>query len=130
MPPRPTLAIADDDPDQADLLSAWLEGRGCRVLSFPSGDELVRWASRSRAPVDAFLLDLEMPGRDGIHSYRALRGIPVYEKTPTVLVSGAREERLAEARGEPGVAGVVRKDAQLFVHLGAWLAGYAITATT
>lgn len=125
MPPRPTLAIADDDPDQADLLCAWLEGRGCRVLSFASGDDLVQWASRSRAPVDAFLLDLEMPGRDGLHSYRALRGISGYEETPAVLVSGAREERLAEALGEPGLAGVVRKDAQLFRNLGAWLTAHA-----
>jgi CheY-like chemotaxis protein len=119
---QPTLVVADDDPDHAHLLSAWLEHQGYRVLRFDSGDELVEWASHSPLPVDAFLLDYEMPGRDGLSSCRELRERYGYTETPAVLVSGARLDVLSERMEGAKLSGVVRKDAAMLANLSSWLA--------
>lgn len=121
MPLQPTLVVVDDDPDHSDLLAAWLEHYGYRVLRFDSGDAVVEWASGPAAPVDAFLLDLEMPGRDGLASCRELRGMTGYARTPALLVSGARLEGITERVEEAGVTGVVRKDGEMLSNLHRWL---------
>ena len=68
-----TLALADDDELHAELVGTWLEHQGFRVLRFPSGDDLLSWARGGDRRVDAFVLDVDMPGRDGIQSCRELR---------------------------------------------------------
>ncbi|HEX2091409.1 MAG TPA: response regulator [Longimicrobiaceae bacterium] len=119
---QPTLVIADDDPDHSNLLAAWLERRGYRVICFDSGDDLVGWAaSRSSPRVDAFLLDLEMPGRDGLSSCRELRRMGGYTETPALLVSGARMDGIAEQAVDAGVTEIVRKDPEMLQNLNRWL---------
>ncbi len=118
---KPTLVVADDDPDHSHLLSAWLEHQGYRVLRFDSGDELVEWASHSRAPVDAFLLDFEMPGRDGLSSCRELRERYGYAETPALLVSGARLDGMVDRVRGAKVSEVVRKDSAMLANLDRWL---------
>ena len=59
MPNRPLIAFADDDPDQGHLLSTWLTRRGCHVVPFSTGDDLVDWASATAPPVNAVVLDAE-----------------------------------------------------------------------
>ena len=119
---QPTLVVADDDPDHCGLLTTWLEHYGYRVMSFDSGDNLVDWASGSTRRGDAFLLDLEMPGRDGLASCRELRGMAGYARTPALLVSGARVEGLAERAADAGVTRIIPKDDEMLRNLRSWLA--------
>lgn len=116
-----TFAIADDDDAHAELMSAWLEFRGHRVHRFPTGDDLVAWAESSAEPVDVFLLDVDMPGRDGFESCRALRGIPIFQHTPAVFVSSMADDALAVRAMESGGTMALRKSADLFEALGDWL---------
>jgi CheY-like chemotaxis protein len=112
----PTLAIADDDELHAELIAAWLEQQGYRVVCFGSGDALLDWAAAVPRRVDAFLLDVDMPGRDGVESCRELRARGEYARVPAVFVSAAGPAGAVEC------VQYIRKDGELFVHLAAWLA--------
>jgi DNA-binding response OmpR family regulator len=115
-----TLALADDDELHAELVSTWLEHQGFRVLRFPSGDDLLSWASAGDRRVDAFVLDIDMPGRDGIQSCRELRALNGYARVPAVFVSSTHPRGVVE-QAENGSMQFIRKDGQMFVRLGEWL---------
>ncbi|HET6233307.1 MAG TPA: response regulator [Longimicrobiaceae bacterium] len=121
MPLKPTLAIADDDALQSELLAAWLEQHGYDVLRFDSGDSLVSWASDTPSYVDAFLLDIDMPGRDGFQSCIDLKSIAIYSGTPAVFVSSVCPETVTERVSAAGGSWMVRKDADLLPRLTSWL---------
>ncbi len=123
----PTLALADDDELHAELVGAWLEHQGYRVLRFPSGDALLSWAAAGARQVDAFVLDVDMPGRDGVQSCRELRRMEGYARIPAVFVSsaapGSVPHEVAHARVE-----FIRKDGEMFVRLAEWLSEHVYTA--
>jgi CheY-like chemotaxis protein len=116
-----TLALADDDELHAELVSTWLEHQGFRVLRFPSGDDLLSWATGGERQVDAFVLDVDMPGRDGIQSCRELRALDGYARVPAVFVSSTSPRAVAEQAAGTGKVQFIRKDGQMFVHLSEWL---------
>ncbi|HEX6369740.1 MAG TPA: response regulator [Longimicrobium sp.] len=117
----PMLALADDDELHAELVCTWLEHQGFRVVHFPSGDDLLSWASTGERHVDAFVLDIDMPGRDGIQSSRELRALDGYARVPTVFVSSTSPRAVAEAAADSGRLEFIRKDGQMFVRLAEWL---------
>jgi two-component system, OmpR family, lantibiotic biosynthesis response regulator NisR/SpaR len=116
-----TLALADDDEVHSELVTAWLEARGHRVVRFASGDALVGWARDGGEPVDVFLLDVDMPGRNGFESCRALREIPAYVRTPAVFVSSMDEETLAAGATASGGTFALRKSGGFLDALAGWL---------
>ena len=62
-----TVLIVDDDPTQRRLLQAVVEKSGFSVLQAGDGDTALRMVTGTAAsPVDVMLLDLVMPGRDGM----------------------------------------------------------------
>lgn len=66
------LAIADDDAVLSASLAEYLRAHGLNVATVGDGAAL-RQALRAR-PADLVLLDLNMPGEDGLSVARALRG--------------------------------------------------------
>src|SRR5690606_33817416 len=66
------IAIVDDDPAFSHYLSTLLTSRGYDVTSHRSGTELLRALEANRAP-DVVLLDVLMPGMDGLETLRMLR---------------------------------------------------------
>jgi DNA-binding response OmpR family regulator len=116
----PTLALADDDELHAELVSAWLEHQGFRVLRFGSGDALLSWAADRPRQVDAFLLDVDMPGRDGVQSCRELRALDPYTRVPAVFVSSASPDAVPDEVADSRVQ-FIRKDGEMFVRLAEWL---------
>jgi DNA-binding NtrC family response regulator len=73
------ILIVDDDHAVAEMMARALLRRGYEVEATDSTDDaLTRFAAR---PCDAAVLDLVMPGRDGVELARALRqqvpGLPV-----------------------------------------------------
>jgi CheY-like chemotaxis protein len=121
MTDSPMLALADDDELHAELVCTWLEHKGFRVVHFPSGDDLLSWASADERHVDAFVLDIDMPGRDGIQSSRELRALNGYARVPTVFVSSTSPRAVVEPAPDTGRVEFIRKDGQMFVRLAEWL---------
>jgi DNA-binding NtrC family response regulator len=69
---KPYVAIVDDDSAFASYLRTFLSLRGYEARCYTRGDELLAAMKQSEAP-DAVLLDVMMPGLDGLATLRALK---------------------------------------------------------
>jgi two-component system phosphate regulon response regulator OmpR len=69
---RPRIAVVDDDLRLRDLLIRYLTEQGFAVEAVPDATALRRLLER--APVDLIVLDLMLPGEDGLSICRRLRG--------------------------------------------------------
>jgi DNA-binding NarL/FixJ family response regulator len=112
-PPEPrTFLIADDHPMVRDALASALgqafAGAGIAMAaSLPQAQ-----AALERAPeTDALLLDLDMPGMDGLTGLALLRsGHPT---VPIIVVSAARESAIVRGAYELGASAYIDKSASL-----------------
>ena len=81
------IAIVDDDPAFSQYLSTLLEGRGYQVQTFVSGSDLLRALGRPPVP-DVVLLDVLMPGMDGLETLRAVR--TAHPGLQVIMLSGTQ----------------------------------------
>ncbi|MCB9948680.1 MAG: response regulator [Rhodospirillaceae bacterium] len=65
------IVIVDDDPRVLALLDRYLSTHGYKVTTVPSGQAL--WRVMEVTPVDVVVLDLLLPGEDGLELARKLR---------------------------------------------------------
>jgi CheY-like chemotaxis protein len=86
---RPTILYIDDDRFLLTLCCDLLELYGYRTLLAADGPTGIE-AARAGRP-DAILLDLVMPGMDGLEVCRQLRAIPDLKDTPIILLFTARQ---------------------------------------
>jgi DNA-binding response OmpR family regulator len=69
--PKATLLIVDDEPDVREVLEEYFVGQGYAVLS--AQDAGVAKTIAAKQPVDLALVDIHMPGEDGLSLARHLR---------------------------------------------------------
>jgi len=116
-----TIVIVDDDPLHCELMAHWVSTLGFTPLCFGSGEELLAWAQAHGHPVLALLLDVDMPGRDGIDSCRALRALPTFADTPALFVTAHDTTQIRPRVATLGRASLIAKDSQLVRQLFEWL---------
>jgi two-component system OmpR family response regulator len=87
MESTPHIAIVDDHKDIRELVGRYLGQHGCRVSAADSAATLRRLLQRS-AP-DLIVLDVMMPGEDGLSVCRYLRAT---SDLPVILLTAAAEE--------------------------------------
>jgi two-component system phosphate regulon response regulator PhoB len=80
------IVVADDDPVLRALLQMKLEGEGHRVRLASDGDEAMHMATTD--PPGLLVLDVVMPGIDGLEVTRRLREKPETANLPIVLLTG------------------------------------------
>jgi CheY-like chemotaxis protein len=91
----PTVLLADDDPTLEALVAEVL-GEEFRVRQVLDGDGALQTAAAERP--DVVLLDVRMPGRDGIETCRALRAAPAGREVPIIMLTASqRPEDLIRA---------------------------------
>ena len=81
-----TVLVTDSQPDIRELVRTVLAGRGIDVLEASTGDAALALA---RGPgADLVLLDLFLPGRDGVSVCRALKADPATAAVPVMVLTG------------------------------------------
>ncbi|OIP18244.1 MAG: two-component system response regulator OmpR [Comamonadaceae bacterium CG_4_9_14_3_um_filter_60_33] len=82
------ILVVDDDARIRDLLRRYLTQEGFEVLQAEDGKGLTRVLQRE--PVDLIVLDLMMPGEDGLSVCRRLRG--ANDRTPIIMLTAKGED--------------------------------------
>lgn len=86
----PSILIVEDEPDIAEILAFNLEREGYDVTTVGDGVEAL---SRIKAsPPDLVVLDIMLPGLDGLEVCRRLRAQPQTKGLPILVVSARGEE--------------------------------------
>jgi len=102
MPAPGTVLVVDDNAENRALAKATLEDEGFVVELASSGSEAL--ASFARTPPDCVLLDVRMPGMDGIAVCKAIRELPSGTDVPILFVTAQRDvetfDRASEAGGD------------------------------
>ena len=81
----PVVLVVDDEPGIIRMLQVTLQRRGFGVLTAGSGREALEIVVREA--VDLVLLDIMMPGLDGLEVTRALRARPEEERIPVIILT-------------------------------------------
>lgn len=81
-----SVLVVDDMPENTEVLRAFLQPLGLDVRTTQRGDEAL--AMVAEAPPDAILLDLMMPGIDGVEVCRRLKADPVTRHIPVIIITG------------------------------------------
>ncbi len=84
------ILVAEDDPDIANLLAHYLQRAGFEADSVASGVDVL--PRIKKAPPDLLLLDLMLPGLDGLEVCRAVRSDPSTAAIPIIMVTAKGEE--------------------------------------
>ncbi len=90
MPPKSCILVIDDEKDIVKLLQYNLEKEGYQVLSALSGEEGLE-AARNKKP-DLILLDLMLPGVDGLEVCRLLKTDPKTRLIPVMMLTAKGSE--------------------------------------
>jgi CheY-like chemotaxis protein len=80
-----TVLVIEDDPWTRTITTALLAGEGFGVVEAKNGEEGLAQA-RTHSP-DAILLDLALPTKSGLEVLRELKGEPLTQDIPVIVVS-------------------------------------------
>ncbi len=106
---RPLVLIVDDYQDVRELYAEYLRSSGFRVAEAASGAEALDKASEL-AP-DVILMDLSLPGIDGVEATRRLKADPRTHDIPIVALTGRSEPSASAAAHKAGCSALVLKPA-------------------
>jgi two-component system response regulator AtoC len=103
---RPMIAVVDDDSGFAGYLRTFLGVRGYEARAYTRGDEIVA-AIRQGDPPDIVLLDVAMPGMDGLQTLKALKA--ARPELQVIMLSGREQAPIIVEAVRLGAADYVVK---------------------
>ncbi|MDV2495919.1 MAG: response regulator [bacterium] len=86
------ILVVDDEPDFCEALGDFLGAKGYSVLEAHDGDQALEVYRQERP--DVVLLDIRMPGKDGLETLRELRAFDPEAKV--IMITAVPEEELDE----------------------------------
>ncbi len=110
-PPVRRILVADDDEEILGFLSRALDRHGYEVLRATTGEQALRLVRTLRPQL--VVLDVLLPGLDGIATCRALRADAELMHTPVIFLSAMERERLHEVADEAGASDYLCKPVDL-----------------
>jgi DNA-binding response OmpR family regulator len=83
-----TILVVDDNPDNVEILRAFLESRGYAVAQAPDGRTALSQLEQVRP--ELVLLDVMMPGMDGWQVCRTIKSHPEFGGSTRVVMVTAK----------------------------------------
>lgn len=80
------VLIVDDEPGIRDSLRGVLEDEGCECNTVESGEQCLQ--ELARGSYDAVLLDVWLPGMDGMETLARIQEIPIEDRPQVLIISG------------------------------------------
>ena len=92
MKDKPVILVVDDQPQNIELLEAYLVPQGYEIVKAANGEEALGKLLSNQ--IDVMLLDVMMPGMDGFEVIRRVKQENKYRnhrRLPIILVTALRE---------------------------------------
>src|SRR5262245_39737751 len=83
----PNILVVEDDREPRPLISKYLRGNSCNVTTAGDGREMARAMSDHR--VDLLILDVMLPGEDGLSLCRKVRA---QSQTPIIMLTARGDD--------------------------------------
>ena len=87
---KPNIFVVEDDPDISRLVRHHLENEGFAVRVYPTGSTVLSDAERQRPAL--FVLDIMVPGKDGLELCRTVRQTPGLASVPVIFLTAKSSE--------------------------------------
>ncbi len=84
------ILVVDDDREIRNLLAEYLEKQGLRCTAVSDGRQMRATLDKGR--FDLVVLDLMLPGEDGLTLCRNLRATPAHASLPVLMLTARRED--------------------------------------
>ena len=94
--PQSTVLIVDDNPQNVELLQAFLESLPVKIVTAADGVEAL--AKVAEHSPDLILLDIMMPHMSGFQVCRQLKGDPKTRDIQILMVTGSNDVRDTDQR--------------------------------
>ena len=102
-----TVLIVEDNPGNLEIATLFLEGAGYRVIQASAAQEGLRLA-REAAPA-LILMDLSLPGMDGLEAVRILREQEATAGIPVLAFTAHAMKEDVEKALQAGCSGCITK---------------------
>ncbi|MEO0513504.1 MAG: response regulator [Planctomycetota bacterium] len=107
--PELRVLVVDDNPQNRELLSAFLEVAGCEVEEAAGGQAAIDRLIAGSEPVDVVVLDIMMPRVSGFQVLAALKHDPKARDIPVIIVTALNETSDVERSMDAGAADFLSK---------------------
>src|ERR1700752_5401657 len=87
---KPSIFVVEDDPDISLLVRDHLENEGFVVRVYPTGSTVLADAERQRPAL--FVLDIMVPGKDGLEICRTIRQTTGLGSVPDIFLTAKGRE--------------------------------------
>ena len=99
------ILIVDDEPDFLEVMSTRLEANDYEVTTVANGEEALDHIKNNKP--DAVLLDILMPGIDGLEALRRIRKMD--ESLPVYIITAFSTDERFKAANKLGASGFIVK---------------------
>ena len=103
----PRVLVVEDEELDAALIQRLLDRAGLRSDRVRDGESALERARAERP--DLVVLDVRLPGMDGLHVLREMRGDPALRKIPVMILTGQRSEERVTRSFELGADDYIPK---------------------
>ena len=103
------ILVVDDEPDFVGMITMRLEANDYDVVTASTGEEALHKIEQEKP--DAVLLDILMPGIDGLETLRRIR--KVNDKLPVYIITAFSSEERFRLANKFGASGFIVKTSDL-----------------
>ncbi len=104
------ILVVDDDPSVVELLPVILANEGFRnVHCYMSAEEGLAALKEPHSSFDCLILDINMPGMNGIKLCERVRSLSNYRKVPIFMLTALRDDETVRAALRAGATDYITK---------------------